>query len=62
LSGVPIIPTFNHSKIQNIVQNDPEGYARALSSPDAEKYVDGEDEVVDFETIINEVEPACTNG
>jgi hypothetical protein len=32
-----------------------EGYARALSSRDAEKYVDGEDEVIDFETIINEV-------
>ena len=32
-----------------------EGYARALSSRDAEKYVDGEDEVVDFETLINEV-------
>jgi len=32
-----------------------EGYQRALSSRDAEKYVDGEDEVIDFETIINEV-------
>ena len=32
-----------------------ETYARALTSRDAEKYVDGEDEVVDFETIINEV-------
>jgi hypothetical protein len=32
-----------------------EGYARALTSRDAEKYVDGEDEVVDFETLINEV-------
>ena len=32
-----------------------EGYNRALSSRDAEKYVDGEDEVIDFETIINEV-------
>jgi uncharacterized protein YfdQ (DUF2303 family) len=32
-----------------------EGYARALNSRDAEKYVDGEDEVVDFETLINEV-------
>jgi hypothetical protein len=32
-----------------------ESYQRALSSRDAEKYVDGEDEVVDFETIINEV-------
>lgn len=32
-----------------------EGYARQLASRDAEKYVDGEDEVIDFETIINEV-------
>jgi HEPN domain-containing protein len=32
-----------------------EHYARALSSRDAEKYVEGEQEVVDFETIINEV-------
>jgi len=32
-----------------------ESYARALTSRDAEKYVDGEDEVVDFESIINEV-------
>jgi hypothetical protein len=32
-----------------------EGYARALTSRDAEKYVDGEDEVIDMETIINEV-------
>jgi|TARA_B110000858_G_C17784809_1_gene466630 hypothetical protein len=32
-----------------------EGYQRALSSRDAEKYVDGEDEVIDFETLVNEV-------
>lgn len=32
-----------------------EGYARMLSSRDAEKYVDGEDEVIDFETLVNEV-------
>ncbi len=32
-----------------------EGYTRALTSRDAEKYVDGEDEVIDYETIINEV-------
>lgn len=32
-----------------------EAYARSLTSRDAEKYVDGEDEVIDFETIINEV-------
>ena len=30
-----------------------EAYNRALTSRDAEKYVDGEDEVVDFETLIN---------
>ena len=32
-----------------------ENYARALTSRDAEKYVDGEEEVIDFETVINEV-------
>lgn len=32
-----------------------ENYARALSARDAEKYVDGEDEVITHETIINEV-------
>lgn len=32
-----------------------EGYARALTSRDAEKYVDGESEVVDMEIIINEI-------
>lgn len=32
-----------------------EAYQRSLTSRDAEKYVDGEDEVIDFETIINEV-------
>lgn len=32
-----------------------EAYNRALTSRDAEKYVDGEDEVIDMETIVNEV-------
>jgi hypothetical protein len=32
-----------------------EAYNRALTSRDAEKYVDGEDEVIDYETIINDV-------
>jgi len=32
-----------------------EGYARALTSRDAEKYVDGIDDVIDMETLINEV-------
>ena len=32
-----------------------EGYARALTSRDAEKYAEAEDEVIDMETIVNEV-------
>ena len=32
-----------------------EAYNRALTSRDAEKYVDGETEVIDYETLINEV-------
>lgn len=32
-----------------------EGYARALTSRDAEKYVDGEEEVITYEIMINEV-------
>lgn len=32
-----------------------EGYARALTSRDAEKYTDGENEVIDYETLINSV-------
>ena len=31
-----------------------EAYQRALTSRDAEKYVDGEDEVIDMETLIND--------
>lgn len=32
-----------------------EAYNKSLSSRDAEKYVDGEEEVIDYELIINEV-------
>ena len=32
-----------------------ENYNRALSSRDAERYVDGEQDVIDMETLINEV-------
>jgi hypothetical protein len=32
-----------------------EAYNRALTSRDAEKYTDGEDEVIEYELIINEV-------
>jgi hypothetical protein len=37
-----------------------EAYARVLTSRDAEKYVDGEDEVCDQEAIINEI-ALCRN-
>jgi len=32
-----------------------ETYARALTSRDAEKYADAEDEVIDFEIVVNEM-------
>jgi hypothetical protein len=32
-----------------------EAYNRALTSRDAEKYAEGEDEVIDMEVLINEV-------
>ena len=32
-----------------------EAYARALTSRDAEKYTEGEDEVIDYECLMNEV-------
>ena len=41
--------------VEKYFQKYLETYARALTSRDAEKYVDGEDEVIDFETLINEV-------
>jgi len=40
---------------KNYFQTYLEGYARALTSRDAEKYVDGTEEVIDMETVINEV-------
>jgi len=52
---------LNHLNIQlrkirrKHFQNYLEKYNRALTSRDAEKYVDGEQEVIDYETIINEV-------
>ena len=46
-----IINLYSKKHFQKYLEN----YNRALTSRDAEKYVDGEDEVIDFETIINEV-------
>jgi hypothetical protein len=59
LQEIEAILNFLNIKLRKIrrkhFQKYLEGYARALTSRDAEKYVDGEDEVIDFETIINEV-------
>lgn len=59
LQEIEAILNFLHIQLRKIrrkhFQKYLEGYARALTSRDAEKYVDGEDEVIDFETIINEV-------
>lgn len=59
LQEIEAILEFLNIKLRKIrrthFQKYLEGYARALTSRDAEKYVDGEDEVIDFETIINEV-------
>ena len=52
---------LNHLNIQlrkirrKYFQKYLETYQRALTSRDAEKYVDGEDEVIEYETLINEV-------
>jgi len=52
---------LNHLNIQlrkirrRYFQKYLETYQRALTSRDAEKYVDGEDEVIEYETLINEV-------
>ena len=59
LQEIEAVLNFLNIKLRQIrrkhFQKYLEGYARALTSRDAEKYVDGEDEVIDFETIINEV-------
>ena len=59
LQEIEAVLNFLNIKLRKIrrkhFQKYLEGYARALTSRDAEKYVDGEDEVIDFETIINEV-------
>jgi hypothetical protein len=59
LQEIEAVLNFLHIQLRKIrrrhFQKYREGYARALTSRDAEKYVDGEDEVIDFETIINEV-------
>jgi hypothetical protein len=59
LQEIEAVLNFLNIKLRKIrrkhFQKYLEGYNRVLSSRDAEKYVDGEDEVIDFETIINEV-------
>ena len=59
LQEIEAVLNFLNIKLRKIRQDHYkkylEGYARALTSRDAEKYVDGESEVIDMETIINEV-------
>lgn len=59
LQTVEAVLNFLNIKLRQIrrkhFQKYLEGYAKALSSRDAEKYVDGESEVIDFEILINEV-------
>jgi hypothetical protein len=59
LQEIEAVLNFLNIKLRQIrrkhFQKYLEAYNRALTSRDAEKYVDGEDEVIDFETIINEV-------
>lgn len=59
LQEIEAILNFLNIKLRQIrrthFQKYLENYARALTSRDAEKYVDGESEVIDMEMIINEV-------
>jgi hypothetical protein len=59
LQEIEAVLNFLNIKLRKIrrthFQKYLEAYNRVLTSRDAEKYVDGEEEVIDFETIINEV-------
>ena len=59
LQEIEAVLNFLNIKLRQIrrkhFQKYLEAYNRALTSRDAEKYVDGEDEVIDYETLINEV-------
>jgi len=59
LQEIEAVLNFLNIKLRKIrrkyFQKYLEAYQRALTSRDAEKYVDGEDEVIDFEVLVNEV-------
>lgn len=59
LQEVEAVLNFLNIQLRRIRQNHfkkyLEAYNRALTSRDAEKYVDGEQEVIDYEILINEV-------
>jgi len=59
LQEIEAVLNYLHLQLRKIrrkhFQKYLEKYARALTSRDAEKYVDGEDEVIDYETLINSV-------
>ena len=59
LQEIEAVLNFLNIKLRKIrrkhFQKYLEAYARALTSRDAEKYAEGEDEVIDMEILINEV-------
>ena len=59
LQEIEAVLNYLHIQLRKIrrkhFQKYLEAYNRALTDRTAEKYVDGEQEVVDFETIINDV-------
>ena len=59
LQEIEAVLNFLNIKLRKIrrkhFQKYLEAYQRALTSRDAEKYVDGEDEVIEYETLINDV-------
>lgn len=59
LQEVEAVLEFLNKELRKIkhkhYKNYLEGYGRALTSRDAERYADAESEVIDFEMIVNEV-------
>jgi hypothetical protein len=59
LQEVEAVPNYLNIQLKKIrrkhFQKYLEAYNRALTSRDAEKYAEGEDEVIDMEVLINEV-------
>ena len=55
LQEIEAVLNYLNIQLRKIRRKHFQKYLGALTSRDAEKYVDGEDEVIDFEVLINEV-------